>query len=127
MDICELRERHSKAVKHMHYWSIEADRLKAEISKSEDELRPKVFEMILKKKIEEACNDICEISEKEYHEICSENDLSYVVFKYFVDFVAENAKANGWRIEFCNKTVSGTVWTNFYDIMDTYAIRIYTK
>lgn len=133
MDIDKIREECRKASEQSNYWKGEVDRLSSELSQAEEELRPHVFELILEKKLSECSGNIFDISEQEYLDMCSENKLSYVVFTYFIRFVCERANENGWKVLYYNKkegdefkltSESEFHWTDCYDMMNTYAIRV---
>ena len=133
MDIEAIRTELRNAVEQRTHWQCEVDRLSTELDRAQEELRPKVFEMILEKKIGESTDNTCEISEKEYFALSYENKLEYVMFRYFVEFVSKKAKENGWELKFLSKEDGYELklmseakfhWTDYYDLMNTYGIRI---
>ena len=127
MTIYELRQRYHEAIKEADFWKREVERCKAELLKTQEELRPIAFEKFLNKKISEIPDgdNVCEITENDYLESLKEYGLDYVMFHFFRDFVVEKAAENNWSLEYYTKTTSGMKWTDYYDLMDTYGIRIH--
>lgn len=108
-------------------------------SEVQTKLMPEVFELILEKKLRERSGDTCDISEEEYLKMCSEHGLGYVMFSHFAKFVCEKASKNGWSVKYYNKkesednelfkfrSESEFEWSNEYNVMNTFALRVMMK